>query len=171
MFFIVQVPVYSLKSAMMSTPFFVCGFLLRRIDFQKINYKPLFLFVLIVYFVIIVPYNGKCYSVAGIYGNWMGVHYFNGLVGIFITLLLSTYVGRYGSFVEKIGRNTLVVLGMNAFFLKPLQVISVYFFGNNSMHSILFIIIVPILVVIGCMAIAIPINKYIPFAVGKKSIR
>ena len=171
LFYIINVPVFSLRSAMLSTPFYCMGFLLRRVDFRNISYKPFLLLVLLIYFVMVVPLNGKCDIDAQNYGNWMVVFYMNSLVGIFITLLLSTYVGRYGSFVKKMGENTLVILGMVAFFTKPLQVMSVYLFGYDSMCSPLYIIIVPVLVIIGSMAIAIPIKKYIPFAVGKKKVR
>lgn len=169
LFYFISVPVYSFQSAMLSTPFFCIGFLLRKIDFQNIRFKPIFFLLLLIYFFAVIPLNGKCDSDAAVYGNWMFVYYVNALVGIIITLLLSSYVSRFVHVIESVGKNTLVILGMHGIFFKFVQASSVFMFGYNSAYSLVYIIFAPLFVIFLCMVVSVPLKKYIPSAVGKKT--
>lgn len=168
LFFILLTDVYSMKYGMMAVPFFIAGYLMRKVDYIHLNYKPLILLLLLLYFIFIVPLNGMCGSLGGHYGNSMIVYYFNALVGILMALLLSTYITCKNGYIQKVGRNTLVILGMHAFFIRAAQIISVSLFGTNSMNSIIYIIIVPIIAIVCCIFISPYISKYIPSAVGKR---
>ena len=153
---------------MMAVPFFVVGFLLREFDFMNLRFKPMILLCLIAYFLIMVPRNGWCSSDGGVYGNWMILYYVNALVGTLIVLIFSTYVSDRDSYIEEIGRNTIAILGTHAFFATPIKVIMVYLFGNEVMHTLPYIIIVPVVVIILSVMAARPIKRYVPFAVGKR---
>lgn len=167
LFVVLSVPVYSFQSAMLSTPFFCIGFLMRKIDFQVIRFKPILICLLLIYFIAVIPLNGKCNSDGAVYGNWMFAYYVNALVGIIIILLLSSYVSRFAHFIESIGKNTLIILGMHGIFFKFIQTFCVFLFGYNSLYSLVYIIIAPLFVVLLCMAISGPFNIYFPYAVGK----
>ena len=168
MYYLLTTNVYSLRSGMMATPFFVVGFLVRKVNFTIIKYKSIVLVLLLLYFIFVVPLNGKCESDAAIYGNWMAIYYINAIVGSLLVLIISTYAAYKNSYLQKIGRNTLVILGMHSFFTKFMQIIAVYLFGYNSMSSIIYILVVPIIAIICCLYINRYITKYIPFAVGKR---
>ena len=170
LFCITTTDVYSFRSAMLATPFYVIGFLICKIDFSKIRFFVSFPFFLLLvsYFIFIIPKNGLCDLNGGVYGNCIAVYFINALVGSIIVLLLSTYVSRIDKFLEVVGRNTLVILGLHAFFVRLMQVVSVFLFGSESMYSSLFIIIVPIIAILCCIIISDPIYRYIPLAVGRK---
>jgi fucose 4-O-acetylase-like acetyltransferase len=172
LYFIITVPVYSLRSAMMAVPFYVAGFMLRRIDFQNLRFKIWILLALVVCFVYMVPLNGKCESDGAFYGNWMILYYFNAMMGILIVIILSSYLSNIwgGHLMEKIGRNTLAILGIHRFFAIPIQVVCVSLLGYDVMKSTLYIIIVPIVVIIASLYAANPISRYVPFAVGKRRL-
>ena len=167
-YFILTTNVYSLKSGMMATPFFIAGFLMRKLDFTQIKYKYLIILLLLLYFILIIPHNGPCKSDSANYGNWMVVYYINAIVGTLMVLLLSTYIPYKNNYLQKIGRNTLVILGMHSFFIRPMQMISVYLFGYNSMYSISYIVIVPIIAIICCLYIKRYLIKLFPIALGKR---
>lgn len=168
MYHLLTTNVYSLRSGMMATPFYVAGFFMRKIDFTLVKYKLLIFVLLLSYFFFITPLNGRCESVFGIYGKWMVIYYINAIVGTLMVILLSTYLTCKKSYLQKIGCNTLVILGTHLFFTRPIQIISVYLFGNNCMSSIIYILVVPIIAIICCLYINRYIIKYIPFAVGKR---
>lgn len=167
-YFILTTNVYSLKSGMMATPFFIAGFLMRKVDFTQIKYRYLIILFLLLYFVFIIPLNGPSNSDGAIFGNWMVVYYMNAIVGTLIVLLLSTYITYKNNYLQKIGCNTLVILGMHSFFIKLMQIISVYLFGYDSMYSVIYIIVVPIIAIICCLYINRYIVKYFPIALGKR---
>ena len=141
---------------------------MRKIDFQNIRFKPVLIFFLLIYFITVIPLNGKCDSDAAVYGNWMVAYYANALVGIIITLLLSSYVSRYVHLIGSVGKNTLIILGMHGIFFKFIQTFCVFLFGYNSMCSIVYIIFAPLFVLFLCMIVSAPLKKYIPSAVGIK---
>ena len=153
---------------MLSTPFFCIGFLLRKMDFQNIRFKSILIFFLLIYFITVIPLNGKCDSDAAVYGNWMVAYYVNALVGIMITLLFSSYISRFARLIGSVGRNTLIILGMHGIFFKFIQTFCVFLFGYNSVYSFVYIIIAPLFVIFLCMIVSAPLKKYIPFAVGEK---
>lgn len=168
MYYLLTTNVYSLRSGMMATLFYVTGFLIRKIDFAIIKFKLIILVLLLTYFIFVIPLNGRCGSVIGNYGKWMVIYYINALVGILMVLILSTYLTYKKSYLQVIGNNTLVILGTHLFFIRPIKIIFVYLFGNNCIYSIIYILIVPIIAIICCLYINRYIIKYIPFAVGKR---
>ena len=97
----------------------------------------------------------------------MVAYYVNALVGIMITLLLSSYVSRYVHFIGSVGKNTLIILGMHGIFFKPIQAFCFFMFGSNSVCSLVYIIVAPLFIIFLCMTISAPFNKYLPYAVGK----
>ena len=167
-YFILTTNLYSLKSGMMATPFFIAGFLMCKVDFTQIKYKYLIIPFLILYFIFIIPLNGPSNSDGANFGNWMVVYYINAIVGTLIVLLISTYITHKNNYLQKIGCNTLVILGLHAFFLKAMQIISVYFLGYDSMYSVIYIIVVPIIAIICCLYMNRYIIKYFPIALGKR---
>ena len=167
LYFVVNTSVYSLDSALMSTPFYVAGFWVSKFDIQNLRFKPLILLCLILYFILVVPFNGTCSSDGARYGNWLFFYYFNAIVGTMIVLISSLYVQKC-NILEKIGRNTLVILGTHAFFIKAMQIVSVLIWGTESMHSLFYVTLVPLITIACCFPVGILVNKYIPFAVGKK---
>jgi len=167
LFVVLSVPVYSFQSAMLSTPFFCIGFLMRKIDFEVIRFKPILICLLLIYFIAVIPLNGKCDSDAAVYGNWLSLYYVNALVGIISTLLISSYISSFAHLIRSVGKNTLIILGMHGIFFKLIQAFSILGGGSNSVYSYMYIIIAPLFVIYICMAISAPFNKYFPYAVGK----
>ncbi len=168
-FFIIKQPqIFSMKSAMLSFPFFIFGYLIRNIDFRKIPHRLVILLLCIIYVVFIIPLNGRCGIDECSYGNYIILFYINAIIGSISIIILSTYINSFSSLFVIIGQNTLGILGTHNLFGIPFKTLVVFICGYNILTSPIYIIASSSIITIASLFFSIYINKHLPFVVGKK---
>lgn len=172
LFFILMKSVYvfSLRCAMLALPFFVFGYGVKKIDVRLWSNKPIILIACVLYFILIIPLNGNCTIAECKYGNNLGLFYLNGIIGTIMVVMAASLV-RSCLLAEKIGRHTLMILGLHPFFSIPIKVICVWIFGNAILSRSIYIILMSILVTLGAAVFGMTAKRKLTVIMQNNSIR
>lgn len=76
---------------------------------------------------------------------------------------------RISRYLELIGQQTLVILGMHAFPMIVMKVAGVLFFGNAVLSSLPFILLVSVVVLVVSYMMGVIISKYAPFMLSPRT--
>lgn len=162
---------FSVRSSMMAMPFYCLGYALRDIDFSGIPHRGYFFMILALFFVFIIPLNGFCTIDECIYGKSILLFYVNAVIATIMVLVACSFIAgkRISRYLELIGQQTLVILGMHAFPMIVMKVAGVLFFGNAVLSSLPFILLVSVVVLVVSYMMGIIISKYAPFMLSPRT--
>lgn len=174
---------FGIDSAIMAMPFYVLGYLLRKVDLEKINnikksYTLLAGIILLFVSVVLSNYNQSDYNRVDMnncaYGNSLILFYLDALIGAFSILFISKFLSiKEFKLLSYWGQNTLIILGVHFTFVKYLKKFEGYIlsdiFGLKSFNPVVMYIdnfIICILVMFMCIPVIYIIRKYFPFMIG-----
>lgn len=165
-------PYYSLDSAFLSMPFYIMGFLMKKvsipISFEKKSISYVMGIFILVYLLLVGLTNGRVDIDAGVYGHNLVMFYLNGLLGSYLVLLLCGLFTKPIKIVQYVGANTMIVLGMHLITLRFLKFFMSYVLGISiSSVTISQSIVISIMSFILCYPFVIYINRYAPWMIGK----
>ena len=85
-----------------------------------------------------------------IYGKSILLFYVNAVIATIMVLVACSFIAgkRISRYLELIGQQTLVILGMHAFPMIVMKVAGVLFFGNAVLSSLPFILLVSVVVLV-----------------------
>lgn len=165
---------YSLDSAFLSMPFYMVGFLMKKINFPIMYDNKIvsctISFLIFLYIQLFGLSNGLVDIDAGVYGNNLIMFYLNGLLGSYLVLVLCGLLTKPFKIVQDIGANTIVILGIHMITLRIVKFFMSY--GLDIPISSMDInqsVVVSIVTLVLCFPFVSLVNRYAPWMVGKNS--
>lgn len=167
-----KIPYYSLDSMLLSMPFYMIGFLMKKKAFP-IEFDRKFSYVLLIfifaYIYIIGVSNGYVDIDAGIYGKNLILFYLNGFLGSYFVLLLCGLLTKPIKLVQYIGANTIIVLGVHLATLRVVKFLMLYGLGISvGSMTIVQSIIISVVSFFLCYPFIVFVDKLAPWMVGKQ---
>lgn len=163
---------YSLDSAFLSMPFYMLGFLMKKVYFP-IQFKKKTVSYIICIFIFIYIFcfgltNGRVDIDAGIYGNNLIMFYLSGLLGSYLILIVCGLFTRPVKFVQYIGANTIIVLGVHIITIRIVKFFMSYVL-SLSLTSITIgkSVAISIAAFVLCFPFILLVNRFAPWFVGK----
>lgn len=176
---------WALDCALMATAFYALGWISKKtLILEKIselikNRRAICWFIIIVVSIAMLPsvfYNGAVNMRTVTYGNYF-LYIVNAVVYSFLIILVSMLLEQMLNhnavcdMLERIGRNTLVVLLLNSTCVRVYEVL----FGSlleKFSETVVFVVngIVAVIITIACVLMSEFINKYCPCLIGKRKV-
>jgi acyltransferase len=160
---------WNIDAALMVVIFYGLGFLFKEVnDFKKvISLKSLILLVPISLTMGIS--NEEVDLLHNTYGNYL-MFYFAAISGLLVIVLISKEMKR--NFVmQYLGRNSLVIFGVNPFILAVIRRLIILPPGMPTIMSILIGVGYTIVTLLISVPIIYIINNYFPFILGKRKMK
>lgn len=168
-----RMTIYSLDSTLLAIPFYIIGYLMKKISFPPIQFDSKFIELIlsvgIIFYILLVGLdNGYVDINGGVYGYSLIMFYLNGVLASYLVLLLCTKLTKTIKLFQYIGANTIIILGVHLITIRMCKFFMVYVFdvpveSLTVFHSIA----ISIFALISCYPFIVWINKFTPWMIGK----
>ncbi len=163
---------YSLDSAFLSMPFYMMGFLMKKvyfpIQFREKTVSYIICILICIYMFCFGLTNGFVDINAGIYGHNLIMFYLSGLLGSYLILVVCGLFTKPIKFVQYIGANTIIVLGMHLLTIRIVKFFMFYVLGISlTSVDICKSVVISIVAFVLCFPFVLLVNRFAPWLVGK----
>ena len=166
---------FSIDSAIIALPIYGLGLYFSKYKIidkipNNIATNILLATIMLIYIIMLGTKNGKVDIDGCLYGDNLFLFYFNALIGIIMSILFVRSLPSNINILSNCGQATISILGTHFFFLIPIQVLLVICLDLPMGDvPVLFSFLMALISCIGGVYIHSILQKYIPWAIGKRS--